>query len=153
MRYILAKLTQYVNERAYGTAGGDLGQYMHRVDVEHILPQTPTLAVIASFDKPEAVRDYIPRLGNLTLLESNINSSVGNGLFREKRRPYEQTEFLLTKTIAHPVSVGVNTAIDRTVRELLTFSEWTSQSIERRQEMLAQLAKRVWDMPEKAPTT
>ena len=153
MRYILAKLTQYVDEQAYSSGGADLTPYMHKVDIEHILPQTPGAAVIASFNQPESIRDYIPRLGNLTLLESSINSSVGNGLFSEKKPPYGESKFLLTKTIAYPVAVGANTAIDRAVRELLTFQEWTSDAIDRRQEMLTQLAKRVWDMPDRVPTS
>ncbi|MCB9006099.1 MAG: DUF262 domain-containing protein [Ardenticatenaceae bacterium] len=148
MRYVLGKLTQYVNEQAYGHTEEELNKFINRlVDVEHILPKTPSAEVMAEFDKPDEIYDYIHRLGNLTLLERSINSSVGNGLFSAKKEPYHQSKFLFTKSISEKVAVGVNTAIDRAVKDLVTFDEWTSESIEMRQLMLADLAKRVWDMP------
>jgi hypothetical protein len=148
MRYVLAKLTQFINEQAYGSTEADITRYINsQVDIEHILPQHPAPAVLADFDKPDELTSYVPRLGNLTLLEKSINSSVGNGLFAAKRDPYRQSKFLLTKTVAEPVSVGVDTAIDRAVKGLITFDKWNSESIEMRQLMLADLARRVWDMP------
>jgi hypothetical protein len=148
MRYILGKFAQYINESAYGNSEGELNQYISNlVDVEHILPQSPKADVLAEFDKPQEIYDYIPRLGNLTLLERSINSSIGNGRFAAKKEPYHQSKFLLTRSITEKVAVGVNTAIDRAVKDLLTFDEWTSEAIELRQAMLAQLACHVWDMP------
>lgn len=52
-----------------------------------------------------------------------------------------------------PVQVGVHTKIDRAVEGLVTFDEWTSESIDRRQQMLTSLAKRVWDMPREGQST
>ena len=147
MRYILGKMTQYVNEMAYGSSEANLGQFIQSRDVEHILPQTPTPQIIAAFDKPDEIYDYISRLGNMTLLEDAINRSIRNKPFSIKREAYSQSNFLLTRTIAEPVQVGVNTKIDQAVTGLITFDEWTSESIERRQGMLARLAKRVWEMP------
>lgn len=149
MRYILAKLTQYVNESAWGISefNSNIKNYIEKVDVEHILPQTPSLALINSFDKPQEINSYIKYLGNLTLLEKSINASISNKLFEDKKEAYKQTKFLLTKSMAEKVTVGVNTAVDRAVQNLEIFDSWTSESIERRQKMLTQLAKRVWDMP------
>lgn len=148
MRYVLGKLTQFVDEQAYGNLDAGISHYINsKVDVEHILPQNPLAQVVANFDKPEEIQSYIQRLGNLTLLEKSINSSVGNGDYSTKRDPYRESKFLLTKTIAQPVSIGVNTAIDRTAKNLLSFEEWNSESIELRQQMLASLAHQVWDMP------
>jgi len=147
IRYILGKITQYINELAYGATEIDLEQFVDSRDVEHILPQTSTADIIASFDKPDEIEHYIHRLGNMAMLENAINSSLSNKSFSEKKHGYTQSHFLLTRTIAERIQVGVNTAIDRAVKDLMTFDEWTSASIEQRQAMLTELAKSVWDMP------
>lgn len=150
LRYVLAKLTQYVDERAWGSEAHitDLGHYISsRVDIEHILPQTPTPDVLKQFDRPDEIMLYIRKLGNLTLAEKTINCSVGNGLFAAKRGAYRQSQFLLTRSLGEHVTVGVNTAVDRAVRDLEDFPEWTSSAIDNRQAMLSSLAYRVWDMP------
>lgn len=149
MRYILGKFTQSVNEHAWGSnhENINLATFIGSgVEVEHILPQTPTDAVIAAFDRPELMADYIRRIGNLTLLEKTINCAVGNGLFTDKITAYRQSKFLITKTLAEPVSVGVNTAVNRAVSDLEAFTTWDSHAIERRQAMLTRLANKVWDM-------
>lgn len=150
LRYVLGKFTQYVDERAWGESGipETLEYYINsRVEIEHILPQTPSADVLASFDRTDTIDSYIHRLGNLTLVEKSINCAVGNGLFAAKQQPYSQSRFLLTKSLGQHVQVGVNTAIDRAVRELDEFDEWTSNAIERRQQMLVRLGHQVWDMP------
>jgi len=147
MRYILGKITQYVNDTAYAGAKVDLGQFMAAQDIEHILSQSPTAEVLASFDMPYAVDDYVHRLGNLTLLEQSINVSISNKPFSQKVKGYAQSRYLLTRSIAERVHVGSDTRIDRAATLLVTFEEWSSRSVERRQEMLAQLALQVWDMP------
>jgi hypothetical protein len=148
MRYILGKMTQYVNEQAYGPQAYDLKKFIKKKDVEHILPQTPTSEVLKAFDRPDEIEYYIHRLGNMAMLEEPLNRSAGNKPYAGKRKYFAQSQFLLTKSIAVDPRVGGNTAINRAVKGLLTFDEWTSQSIEDRQEMLTDLAKRVWDMPE-----
>lgn len=150
MRYILGKMTQYIDELAYGATEIDLGKFVNSRDVEHILSQTPTAEALAAFDRsePEEIEDYIHQLGNMTLLEDAINRSIRNNPYTDKKEAYRQSHFLLTRTIAQPIQIGVNTKIDRAVEGLLTFDKWTSESIEKRQQMLTELAKRVWDMPQ-----
>ena len=108
MRYILAKLTQYIEERAWGSPTyAQLDRYTDKsVHVEHILPQTPTAEVREAFDKPAEYDDYLSRLGNLTLLEKTINSSVSNGSYTDKVPGYRQSSFLLTKSLAEKPHVG-----------------------------------------------
>ena len=43
--------------------------------------------------------------------------------------------------------MGDNTAFDRAVQDLLDFDDWSSNSIEKRQNMYASIAHKVWDMP------
>jgi hypothetical protein len=150
MRYILAKLTQHIEQQAWGNpAHGHLDHYITtKVEVEHILPSNPRHDVRAAFDKPEEYASNVGRLGNLTLLEKTINSSVSNGSFDEKVPGYRQSAFLLTKSLAEKPQVGADTQLNRAVADLIQFKTWDSNAIVQRQEMLAKLARKVWDMPE-----
>ncbi len=146
LRYILAKLTQHIDELAYGET--IVETYLNKnVEVEHILPQTCSQGIKDSFDKPAEIEKYIRRLGNLALLEKTINTSVSNKPFDEKKKAYPKSKYLLTRSIAERVQVGHNTAIDRAVKDLENFDIWTSESIERRQQLLTELAHKIWDMP------
>lgn len=146
LRYILAKLSQHVEKRAWGNEVDDtLDRFLSRkVEIEHILPQRPEAGVREAFDWPEEYQDFVGRLGNLTLLEKTINCSVSNSGFETKAPGYAESSFLLTKSIAQMPQVGGNTALNRAVAELRTFDTWTSEEIAARQDMLAKLAKRVW---------
>ena len=149
MRYILAKFTQHIEQRAWNNAAhNSLEQfYASTVDIEHILPQTPKDAVMVSFDKPDEYDEYVEKLGNLTLLEKTINTSVSNDLYMNKKAGYRQSNFLLTRSIVEIPQVGNNTQLNRAVKDLLQFDDWSSESIDSRQEMLVRLASEVWGMP------
>lgn len=151
IRYILAKLTQYIEEQAWGNpAHQRLDQYTNNsVHVEHILPQSPTTEERAAFDKPAEYDSYKMRLGNLTLLERTINTSISNRSYETKRPGYSQSAFLLTKSLVSKPQVGVNTQLNRAVNDLKQFGVWDSKTIEQRQQMLGQLAHRVWQVPVK----
>ena len=146
LRYVLAKLTQYIDQKAFDNpAHATLQQYMDgAVHIEHILPQTPTAAVKESFDKPDQYDEYVGKLGNLTLLEQTINTSMGNGCYADKRPCFEQSLFLLTKSLAKKPRVGIDTRLNRAVERLREFESWSSVAIEQRQDMLTELAKEVW---------
>lgn len=149
LRYILAKLTQYVDSQAWGNQSHfELDPYLDRsVHIEHILPQSPTWEVRTSFDKPLEYDRYVSRLGNLVLLERTINTSVSNGPYEAKRPGYTQSKFLLTKSLVQRPHVGVNTQLNRAVEDLVEFPIWNSTAIDQRQHMLGILARRVWAMP------
>ncbi|MCL2932611.1 MAG: DUF262 domain-containing HNH endonuclease family protein [Trichodesmium sp. MAG_R03] len=150
IKYILAKLTQYIDENAWGTGGGieDLRNYIFKLELEQILSENPTKKVILDFDKPTEIGNYSQRLGNMTLLESSIKYALINANFTEKKLGYTKSRFLLTRTLAEEIHVGENTTIDLAIKDLKTFEKWDSQAIENRQAMLTQLAKKVWDVPE-----
>jgi uncharacterized protein with ParB-like and HNH nuclease domain len=146
MRYILAKLTQFIQERALGNPmAAEIKGYLSKAaDIEHILPRTPRPDVRAAFDKPEEYEAYSIRLGNLTLLEKTINASVSNGSYEEKKSGYLHSSFLLTKSLVQQPHVGQNTKLNHAVADLIQFDTWDSASIESRQEMLGRLARQVW---------
>ena len=144
LRYILVKLTQYIDEQALGNPS-QLDRYMNRnVHIEHILSETPTAELRDAFDKSDEYDDYVVRLGNLTLLEDTINCSIRNGSYAEKMPGYKHSTFLLTKSLAEKPHVGLDTRLNRAVADLIQFECWNSQMIEKRQEMLTALARKVW---------
>ncbi|MHB8757783.1 MAG: DUF262 domain-containing protein, partial [Bacillota bacterium] len=74
------------------------------------------------------------------------NTSLGNGTFEEKKREYPKSRFLLTRCLVMQPQVGLNTAVNRAVRDFSPFESWGSREIELRQETLGGLALKVWDL-------
>jgi hypothetical protein len=146
MRYILAKLTQHVDLAAWDNpAHATLRRYVDAaVHVEHILPRSPATGIKEEFDNPAQYSAYVEKLGNLTLLEKSINTSVSNGAYQAKIPGYKQSTFLLTKSTAEKPHVGVNTQVNRAAEDLISFDKWDSAAIEQRQDMLGRLARKVW---------
>jgi uncharacterized protein DUF1524 len=57
LKYVLAKLTQYVNEQGYG-AETPLSHYTNSaVYIEHILPQSPSKVALEEFEEAEGEED------------------------------------------------------------------------------------------------
>lgn len=149
MRYILAKLTQYINLLAWSNAEDrNLRKFLDKsVHVEHILSWTPDTTLPNSFDKPDLYDEYKVKLGNLTLLEQAINTSISNGQYETKLDGYANSQYLITKAIFELPQVGVNTKYDQAVKLLPQFERWDSTAIDRRQEALKDLAREVWRIP------
>ena len=148
IRYILAKLSQSVEEAAWGNPTYTrLDHYIAKeVELEHILPQSPPDN--NAFDRPEHYGLYVKKLGNLTLLEKTINSSIRNLPYSRKCQGYRQSSFLLTKSLVERPQVGVDTRLNRAVEGLKQFTEWNTRAIDERQKMLLQLARAIWSIPE-----
>jgi hypothetical protein len=148
LRYILAKLAQHVDLEAWGNAAySDLSGYL-REEIEHILPQTPTPEVRAQFDRSPEYDDYVPKLGNLVLLEKSLNASISNGDYDSKKSAYGKSKMLLTRSVLERPQFGQNTKADRIVAKLDSFDRWDSNAIEKRQGILRKLAHEVWSVPE-----
>ena len=149
LRYVLAKLTQAVELDAYGETEGTrwLKRYAEGAayQIEHIFPVAVTPECVAEFG--DASGTWTQRLGNLTLVEQGINSSLGNQPFSAKVPVYAQSQLLLTRAIAEKPRVGTNTRINAAVADLEPFGRWTPVEVEARQAQLAGLAAAVWDVP------
>ena len=117
-RYYLSILEQ--NSRDEETMSRNRTQ---KVNLEHILPRKPT----ASWDNfsDEERKDYLNRLGNLTLLSSIANSTKGNDSFCEKKKSYKISHINITKAIS-------------------SYKYWSPKTIDRRQKELAELAVKAW---------
>lgn len=149
LKYVLAKLAQYVDLRALGeeSSARSLKGYMKgEYEIEHIHPQNPSAAAEAAFGEL-ADEQVVEKLGNLILLEKSINASIGNGSFAEKRSAYGKSRCWLTRSLVDNRGVGVNTAIDRAVRPLECYEAWNQKAIEQRQRSLTALAHVVWGVP------
>lgn len=146
-RYLLAKLTQNVDMAYKGLkTAGPLSDYTV-LEIEHILPNTPTDALRAAFEETageHAYDDYKNRLGNLTLLEKPINITAGNDFYQQKVSEYRKSKNYLTSSLAEIMTVGINSSINRINQHLQAYDVWTSATIEDRHQKLIELALQVW---------
>ena len=81
-----------------------------KYEIEHIMPSSgkniDQIREDAGIDNREEFLEVVNKLGNKTLLEENINRSIGNAWFRTKiqnsikdKRGYKDSRFVLTKQI------------------------------------------------------
>lgn len=74
-------------------------------NIEHILAQTPNFAPLAlGFADEEDYINYEHRLGNLTLLEKSLNSSVQNKAAIEKVDYYDKSSLIVTKQLGSKIN-------------------------------------------------
>ena len=93
-----------------------------KVHVEHIYPQTPQTG-----QKWSNHAAMINRLGNLTLLDRRINTTIRNGVFSAKKPHYANSEIIMT-------------------RELLEIDEWNADRVAVRQANMAGFVASVWPL-------
>lgn len=93
-----------------------------QVNIEHIMPEENQQWPETS----EYHDDYLWRLGNLTLLSGKLNRQISNKPFNDKKKLYKESVIALNK-------------------ELMNYTEWNKLTIEKRQEILADLALKIWD--------
>lgn len=143
VRYILAKLTQYVDMAHSGTVSLPLldTYYKRGTEIEHILPQTPSDAYRAQFENYD---ELLYMLGNLTLLEQPINGAIQNNPYSDKVGKYAACSFYLTSSLHHLDEIGVNTAITRINKYLQSFDHWGADTIAKRQEIFYNLSLEIW---------
>jgi hypothetical protein len=146
-RYLLAKLTQFVDMAYAGVRdAGPLSAYTS-LEIEHILPNNPKIDLRAEFTvrNPQALyEEWKNKLGNLTMLEKPINIVASNGFFAAKKPEYAKCKHYLTSSISGLTPVGNNSSITRINEKLAGFDDWTVEEIEKRQTKLIGLTKEVW---------
>ncbi|TSA84594.1 HNH endonuclease, partial [Deinococcus detaillensis] len=148
LRYVLGKMSQYVNESAYGSIGSDSKIFTFvntDVEIEHILPINPSSVARREFGDTKRMELYQQKLGNLALIEKPINGHLGNKPFSKKRPVYTESKFLLTRILSGNHDIG-NTLVTKALAGFSTFDTWDSDSIDERTNELFDLAKKVWEM-------
>lgn len=159
-RYLLARITQHVNMAFKGLKSSGSLEPFTNLEIEHILPDTPTTALREKWAEENpgaAYDDYKNKLGNLTLLEKPINIIAGNDFYSAKQAEYKKSDNYLTRSLVELTSVGQNTSITRINQKLEYFPEWNATSIDKRHALLTALTKDIWkttpisttDKPEK----
>ncbi len=91
--------------------------------IEHILPESPNREWQQHFTDPQ-IEEMVYRIGNLTLLEPQLNRQVGNDSYLSKRSVYRQSVYQLTQNILA--------------------EEWTPDTLSARQRHLSQRAVHIW---------
>ncbi|MHB0990217.1 MAG: DUF262 domain-containing protein [Burkholderiales bacterium] len=94
--------------------------------IEHILPENAAAEWDTLFS-PDRQKDFVYRLGNLTLLEGKLNRDIGNGLLIEKQPVYANSSYRLSAALA-------GDGLD----------EWTPAALHDRQQKLARRAAHIW---------
>lgn len=146
-RYFLARLTQHVDMAFSGLKSPGSLEPFTNLEIEHILPDTPTAALREQWaaENPGASYDeYKNKLGNLTLLEKPINIVVGNDFYLAKQAEYSKSNNYLTRSLVELTTVGQNTSISRINEQLESFPMWNATSIDKRHGLLIALARDVW---------
>ncbi|GAA8133786.1 DUF262 domain-containing protein [Helicobacter pylori] len=111
--------------------------------VEHILPQKPTLSSQWAKDFSEEEREcYTHSLANLTLLGGKKNSQASNLDFKEKKKIYMGEEIRLNKKKLFKVMTCYKMTIDIAHH----YTEWTPKSLEKRKEELIEIIESVLEL-------
>lgn len=118
IRYILLSIHNHLSKNH------EINRDYSRVNIEHIMPQTITPATWPGIDK-EAHEKYLWRLGNLILLDDNLNKLSSNKTFEDKKKFYKNS-------------------LIKPNQELLKYDVWTPKQIEERQKDLANIALKIW---------
>lgn len=91
--------------------------------IEHILSQTPKFTPESyGFKDEEEFDEFEGIIGNLTILEKSINSSIQNKDLVEKIKGYDKSTFLVTKKLATRISstkVFNKSDLDKRTNELI----------------------------------
>jgi ABC-type dipeptide/oligopeptide/nickel transport system ATPase subunit len=96
--YILSKFNYYCSS-------GENKIDFANVNIEHILPQKPGKAWGL---KKSDVKGYVDKIGNLALVSTKYNSSMGNNSISEKTKMLEKSEIKATNTLAKEIIANGN---------------------------------------------
>ena len=94
--------------------------------MEHILPKKYSINDWPKFNN-EQLPAFLRRIGNLTILSLKLNDKAANSSLNIKKKYYKDSGIQITKDICQ-------------------IDEWTPESIKERQENLADIAIKVWNL-------
>lgn len=121
VRYILLKMELYLYKN-------DMDTESDLYSIEHILPENAD-ETWGEFSFEE-INQSIYRIGNLTLLEKNLNIECGQKPYLEKQKVYLKSNFELTRSIPEH------------------YNTWNVDKLASRQKQLAKHVKAIWKIQE-----
>ena len=126
-KYILQQITYYL-----GDVDSDI-RPIEGLTLEHILPKKyekfwKEEEFFESSNAEQRMKDYVSRLGNMTLLIGANNASVTNKPFEEKKKKYKESR----------LSINQETVVNQ--------DKWTSKVIEEREIKFADYADKIWNL-------
>ncbi len=150
LRYLLGKIENTVLSKSGLPAKGH--NFFNSLQVEHILPQTPKNDVITEeFEDKDDYNNFVYKLGNVTLIESQINQAVNNfndlskNWFEKKQNEYSSSDVVTSNLLNHEYGIGKNTSLNKFRNDSqYSFKEWDKGSIVKRQSILLELALETW---------
>jgi hypothetical protein len=103
LNHIFITYCEYVNNKDYSM--NELQDLVGKSpNIEHILSQTPTFDPIAlGFDSKEDFIDFEHTIGNLTVLEKGLNSTVQNKNVIDKIDGYGKSLFTMTRMLGSEI--------------------------------------------------
>jgi uncharacterized protein with ParB-like and HNH nuclease domain len=122
-RYYLSEI-----EKTYhSTSEQETSKNTENVNLEHVLPEKADLSKDWKQFSEEQHKSYCHRIGNLTLMDKEMNSNEKSGAFNVKKNAYNKSEVIITKNLhKHP--------------------NWTTKEIEERQKEFALRAIKIWNI-------
>lgn len=145
IKTILARMTKYIESKRNRVDSVDISELLKPENtIEHIMPQEGKSYEAYKIKDKEEYDVYKNRLGNLSILEKVINSSIQDDLYEEKCKAYKASKFYLTSSVGQLTKVGKKTAINKTNQMLRCWETWNKETIEQRQDMMLELSRQVW---------
>lgn len=104
LRLLFIDYCERISDQMYSFE--DLKEIMEKnPTIEHILSQTPKFDPISyNFKDEDEFEEYEGIIGNLTILEKSINSSILNKDLVEKMKGYDKSVFEITKKLSSKIS-------------------------------------------------
>lgn len=152
IRFILARVTRFINkewEKADDNADvSDFFATDNKIDIEHILPDTIDESRYSEYglEDGEDYEKYKEMLGNLTLLEKTINTSIHNYSYKDKVEPYQTSKFIITRYTGKYDCPTSKAGQDRVKKWVKSYSEWNKTNISDRQQMLYDICEHIWSI-------
>lgn len=111
--------------------------------VEHIMPKTPSKKRPNEWahvrNEPE-FKQYVNRLGNMMILEGDLNRAGNNKMFQAKLDQYKNSQLTIPQEIFIQYTTGTWANKSALERE----KSWDFQTIETRQTAMAKEALKIW---------
>jgi hypothetical protein len=118
--------------------------------IEHVLAQQPGEAAVVEYGAAVTLDD-IHGLGNLALLEEELNKKIGNGRLAEKASSYEASKIRLTRILVACSTDGYTSKVQEDINRVWQVAPgleltgpWTAACAAARAAAYAALADEVW---------